>query len=150
MNTRKNIDSFIEAKQIAIAGVSRNTKKFGNILYTTLKSKGYQVVPVNPNAESIEGVSCVKSISELSPEIQHLLIATNKNATSNVVTEALQKGIQNIWIQNGSESNEALNLLKDQQVNTVSKACFIMYAHPTGFHKFHQCMARVFGGYVSR
>jgi predicted CoA-binding protein len=150
MNTRKNIDSFIDTKNIAVAGVSRNPKKFGNILYKTMISKGYQVVPINPSAESIEGAACLKSVGELSPEIQYLLIATNKKVTANVVEEALQKGIRNIWIQNGCESDEAINLLKDQAVNMVSKACFIMYANPAGFHKFHRFMAKTFGGYISK
>lgn len=150
MTKREIIDSFMESKALAVAGVSRNTKKFGYIIYKTIKEKGFQVTPINPVAEEIEGEPCVKSVMELAPDTQHILIATNKKDTARVLTEAIAKGIPNIWIQNGCESEEALKLAEEQRVNIISKACFLMYANPTGFHKFHKTVTRFFGGYISK
>ncbi len=150
MTKREIIDSFLNNKNLAIAGVSRNTKKFGNIIYRTLKEKGFQVTPINPAAGEIEGQSCLKSVMDLTPDTQYILIATHKRDTAKVLTEAIAKGIPNIWIQNGCESEEALKLAEEQQVNVVSKACFLMYANPTGFHKFHKTVTKFFGGYISK
>lgn len=150
MTKREIIDSFLDSKNIAVAGVSRNTQKFGHIIFKTIKEKGFQVTPINPVAGEIEGVPCVKSALELAPDTQHILIATNKNDTAKVLTEAIAKGIPNIWIQNGCESDEALKLAEEQKVNIISKACFLMYASPTGFHKFHKTVTKLFGGYISK
>lgn len=150
MTQREIIDSFLDNKNLAIAGVSRDSRKFGHIIYKTLKEKGFQVTPINPVAEEIEGQPCLKSVMELTPTMQHLLIATHKKDTAKVLAEAVAKGIPNIWIQNGSESNEALKLAQEHKVNIVSKACFLMYANPTGFHKFHKTVAKFFGGYISK
>ena len=55
MITRKKIEGFLENKRLAIAGVSRNPKKFGHVVYQDLKKKGYEVLAVNPEAEQING-----------------------------------------------------------------------------------------------
>ncbi len=149
MTKREIIDSFLNSKNLAIAGVSRNKRKFGNVIYNTLKGKGFQVTPINPVAEEIEGQPCLKSVFDLASEIHHILIATHKKDTAKVLTEAIAKGIPNIWIQSGCESDEALKLAEEQKVNIVSKACFLMYANPSGFHKFHKNVSKLFGGYIS-
>lgn len=148
MNTRDNIKFFLNNEPIAIAGVSRNPKKFGNIVFQTLKNKGFNVIPLNPSPGEIDGVSFVNSISSLNGNIQKLLIVTNKKDTMSVINEAISKGIKNIWIQNGCETEEAINLATSQNIHLISKACILMYSDPTGFHKFHQVIANFFGGYI--
>ncbi|HEX2395640.1 MAG TPA: CoA-binding protein [Bacteroidales bacterium] len=148
MEVREIIDLFLHDKKIAIAGVSHNPKKFGHILFKTAKEKGYFVTPVNPKGGMIDGVECVESVSKLSNEIHNLVITTHKRDTAGVMEEAIAKGIRNVWIQNGCESAEAINIARENNINLVSKACFLMYAWPKGAHKFHQTLARWFGKYV--
>jgi predicted CoA-binding protein len=148
MNNRQTIDLFLKDKRLAIAGVSRNPQKFGYSVYHTLKDKGYSIVPVNPNAEKIDDINCLQSISQLDEDVKNLLIATNKRDTQKVLEEAISKGIRNIWIQNGCETEEAIEYAGKNNINLVSKACFLMYANPTGFHKFHQTITKWFGGYA--
>src|SRR4030043_395969 len=123
MNTRKNINTFLQGKNLAIAGVSRDEKKFGNIIF-------------------------LHSVNDLTNNMQNLLIVTNKRDTKSVLVDAVSKGIKNIWIQNGCETDEVINYAKKNDINLVSKACFLMYANPTGFHKFHQTIFKWFGKYV--
>ncbi len=61
---------------------------------------------------------------------------------------ALDKGIRNIWIQQRSDTGEALELLKDTDVNLIHNQCILMYAGPVkGPHKFHRFINKVFGKY---
>ena len=53
MITKKDIEKFLEPKKLAIAGVSRNPKKFGHQVYEELKKKGFEVYPVNPQTSEI-------------------------------------------------------------------------------------------------
>ena len=147
MNIRDTINEFVTNKKIAIAGVSRDPKKFGNILYCTLRDKGYEVFPINPNAHSIDGCFCYNTVKDLPTGISELLITTAPKDTENVVKEAIEKGIKNIWIQNGSETDSAIKLAQQNNVRLVTRSCILMYADPKGFHKFHQVLARWFGKY---
>jgi len=147
MNSRTTINLFLGSKTLAISGVSRNTQKFGNIVFRTLKEKGFQIFPINPNADTIDGITCYHSINELPDDITTLLIVNHKRDTAKVMKEAIEKGFRHIWVQRGCESDEALQLAKENNINLVSKACFLMYADPKGVHKFHQTLAKWFGSY---
>jgi len=144
--SRKSIEQFLEGRKLAIAGVSRDPKKFGHVVYLDLKKKGFEIYPVNPETDTIEGQPCFHSVSALPGDVKNLLVITPKNNTLEVVKEAMDKGFDNIWIQQMSDTREALDYLKDKPVNLVSKQCILMWTEPvSGFHKFHKTMKKIFG-----
>ncbi len=53
--SQAQIDQFLQSETIAIAGVSQNEKKFSRQVFNDLSNSGYTVVPINPNAQSIDG-----------------------------------------------------------------------------------------------
>jgi predicted CoA-binding protein len=148
MNKRQTIDQFLHEKKLAIAGVSHNPKKFGHMVYQIAKEKGYSVIPINPKGGIIGDIAFVESVSKLSGDVKNLLIVTHKRDTKKVMEEAISKGIKNVWIQQGSETDDVLKLAREQGFNLVSKACFLMYVNPKGIHKFHQTLAKWFGSYT--
>ncbi|HEY4788541.1 MAG TPA: CoA-binding protein [Bacteroidales bacterium] len=147
MRLRPTINLFLTGKQLAIAGVSRDPKKFGNLLFWTLKSKGYHVFPVNPNATVIGDNVCYRNLKDLPVEVENLLIVTPKKDTEKVMKEAIERGFKNIWIQNGCETAEAIKLAHNNHINLVSGCCILMYANPKGFHKLHQMVTKWIGKY---
>lgn len=148
MNTRQTIDIFLKEKKLAIAGVSRKPGKFGNAVYRTLKEKGFAITPINPKGGIIDGIQMIESISALDNDTKNLLIVTHKRDTGKALEEAISKGIENIWIQNGCETEDAIRIAREKNVNLVSKACILMYSDPKGIHKFHQTLSKWFGTYV--
>ena len=68
------IKEIFEAKSFAIVGVSREEDKVGHIIFKNLISKGIIAIPINPYAESIQGVKCYKSLLE-SPNVDCVIIA---------------------------------------------------------------------------
>lgn len=144
--TKKLIQTFLDSKKIAVAGVSRNEKKFGQAAFRELEKRGYDVYPVNPNAEDILGKKCYTSVSELPSEINSLLVITPKTQTLGVLKDAVSRGIKNIWIQQISENPETIEYIKANNLNPVIKQCILMHAEPVkGFHKFHRMIYRIFG-----
>ena len=55
MNSRKQINQYLDNQPIAIAGVSRNPKKSDYTAFKELKEKGMKIIPVNPEADEIMG-----------------------------------------------------------------------------------------------
>ena len=53
MVTLKDIQEFLEPKKMAIAGASRNPKKFGGTIVTEAIKSGYELFPVHPDASEI-------------------------------------------------------------------------------------------------
>lgn len=144
--TKLSIDQFLGPKKLAIAGVSRDPKKFGNIVYKELKDRGFEVYPINPNIDLVNGDKCYKSVNDLLPEVTHLLVITPKPLTMGVVREAVAKGIDNIWIQQMSETKEVMDFLKDKPVKLVTRECILMWIEPIkSIHKFHRTIRKIFG-----
>ena len=148
MITLNQINDFLSPRKIAVAGASRNPKKFGGYVFAELKQKGFQLYPVNPNADEIQGVKCYKTVEELPEEVSHLLIVTPKEETAVIAAAAVKKGIQSVWIQQTSETPEALKILDDAKIPVVYKKCIMMFASPVkGGHAFHRFFAKAFGSY---
>lgn len=148
MTTLSSINSFLAPKQLAVIGVSRNPKKFGRLVYEALKDKGFTVYPVNPNTENLNGDPCFKDISSLPGQVNRVYIVTPPEKTAENVRLAIDKGIKNIWIQQRSDTEQALEMIRDTDVNLIHNQCILMYADPVkGVHKFHRFLNKLFGKY---
>lgn len=145
MATLKQINEFIESQPIALIGVSRNPKKFGYAAFKELKEKGMNILPVNPEAVEIMGEKTYPNVSALPPEVKGIIIVTKKDKTAAVVREAKEKGIKQIWIQQMSDSKEALNELNGTDINYITGQCILMHYKPHSIHKFHKAINKFFG-----
>jgi predicted CoA-binding protein len=76
MVTKKQIEEFIAAEPIAMAGVSRNPRKFGFTAFRELKEKGMNIIPVNPYAKEIHGAQVFNDLKSLPPGVKGLLVMT--------------------------------------------------------------------------
>ncbi len=146
MITKSDIQSFLQPKRFAIAGVSRNPGKFGRVVYNDLKKQGYTLYPINPNLSEIEGEKVYSTVGELPADVKHLFIATAKKDTDEVLRQAIQKGIMNVWVQQMSETPDTIKIAAESNVQLISKKCIFMFADPVnGVHKFHRCLMGIFG-----
>lgn len=142
----KLADEFLASKRIALIGLSRDPKKFSRIAYQELTSKGFEIYPVNPLMDHIDEKPCFPDVESIPEGIDRALIMTPPKETAAVVEKAISRGMNFLWLQQGSESPEALALAEQHHINVVSKACVMMFAHPVkSVHGFHRFMARLFG-----
>jgi len=121
----KQIEEFLASGPVAIAGVSRNPKKFGYIAFKELREKGLEVIPVNPNTDEIGGTRAYRSVADLPANVNSLLVLTAKPDTAPVVRLAREKGIKNIWIQQMSDTPEAIMELAGTDINVIYKQCIL-------------------------
>ena len=52
-------------KVVAIIGASRDRRKFGNKAVRAFHRRGYQVVPINPQHDEIEGLTAFASVRDV-------------------------------------------------------------------------------------
>lgn len=148
MTTLNKIQKFLEPKKMAVAGVSRDPKKFGGAVFKELREKGFELYPVNPNAGEVQGVKCYSSVDELPDGVTRLFIVTPKKQTPEVAAAAVRKGLEMVWIQQKSDTPEAIKTLEDAGIPFVHKKCIMMFSEPVkGPHNFHRFLVKTFGGY---
>ncbi|PWB72712.1 hypothetical protein C3F09_06210, partial [candidate division GN15 bacterium] len=114
--------------------------------YTTLKQRGYEVYPVNPNYSAVDGDRCYKSFSDLPPGVESAVFVLPPSAASQAVADAQSFGIKRIWFQQGARYDSAIKQAQDAGMQVVCRKCILMYAQPvSGVHAFHRFLARMFG-----
>ena len=146
MTSQKSVDEFLSCKNLAVVGVSRKSSKFGNVIYNELKKKGINIYGVNPNMEIVNGDKCYKNLNELKGKIDGIINVVSPTQTYQVVREANDIGIKNIWMQQGSESEEAINYCQENEINEVHKECILMFADPVNsIHGLHRWLWKVLG-----
>ena len=126
MNERL-IKSFLNKKNVfAVVGASRNPKKYGHQIYRNLRSAGYRVYPVNPNADEVLGDKCYPSLEDLLVKPDVVDIVVPPNVTEEVVRTCRKLGINKVWMQPGSESEEAINFCKENGIEVVYGVCVMI------------------------
>jgi uncharacterized protein len=134
------ITAFVAQPALAIVGVSRSGRKFGNTAARVLREKGYRVYPVHPSADVIDGVRCYKRFQDLPEAVDALLVVVAPAEACQVVRDAAAAGIHHVWLQQGAESVAVLKACHELGLSCVWGECILMYTHPTGFHKAHWWM----------
>ncbi len=147
MTTKAAIEGFMSQRVLAVAGVSRNSRKFGNVAYRELEAKGYRVLAVNPNAQTAEGHPCYPSLKSLPEQVSGLVVITQPAVSEELVREAAALGIQHIWLQQGSASPAAIQFCREHGISVVAGECILMYQpSPSLIHKVHKFFKEAFGG----
>ncbi len=139
------IDNFVSSKRIAVVGMSRSGKKFGNMAGKELKAKGYEIFAVHPEAQEIDGFTCYPSLKSLNGKVDSVWISIPPKKVPAVLEEAAQIGLKNIWLQQGAWSAEVQQTIDKLDLPVVSKKCIMMYAPPVhSVHKFHRAIKGIF------
>lgn len=112
-------------KNVAIIGASKDRAKYGNKAVRAYLQQGYQVYPVNPKEESIEGLRCYRSVTDLPcrPDIVSIYLPPEK--TMIVLEDVAEKGCQELWLNPGSESAEVIAKATQLELTPI-QACSIL------------------------
>jgi predicted CoA-binding protein len=133
-------------KKLALVGASRSGQKMGNAILNELKTKGYTVYPVHPQAEYIADEKCYPSLAALPESVGGAVIVVKPDQTERVVRDAHAAGIPRVWMQRGAESANALAYCRENGIDAVSRECILMFAEPvTSIHSVHRFFRRLFG-----
>lgn len=112
--------------RIAIVGASNNSRKYGNIVMGDLISKGYDVVPINPNEDSILEMKSYKNLKSIGKDINLVVFVVPSEITEKVLVEVKKLGIKKVWMQTGSESERAIKFCEDNKIECVHNSCIML------------------------
>lgn len=144
----KPILEFLDGREFAIAGVSRNKSKFGYLIFKDLKDRGFTLYPVNPKTGEIDDTKSYPDIQSLPEHVKKLYIVTKQGQTKQLVEDAVKKGIQQVWIQQMSDTAEAVKIAEENGLTLITGECMYMHAEPVkSIHKFHRGIRKFFGSF---
>ena len=139
---------FLAQRRIAVAGVSRTAAGHGgNYIYTALKKRGYEVFAINPNADTVEGDPCYRTLADVPGGVDGVVIATSPSATGAVVDDCIKLGVNRVWMHRsfggGSVDDAAAQAGRAAGLTVIAGACPLMFGARADIG--HKCMRWVIG-----
>jgi predicted CoA-binding protein len=103
---------------------------------------------VNKNGGFSDSVKLYNSISMIDDKIDGVITVVPPSETEIVVQEANSLGIKNIWMQQGSESRNAIKFCEENGISAVHNECIMMFVEPVkSIHSFHRWINKLVGKY---
>jgi acetyl coenzyme A synthetase (ADP forming)-like protein len=95
-----SLQSFFDPKSVAIVGASRQKGKVGYEILANLVAGGYQgkVFPVNPKAESIDGLKCYPDLAAIGEVPDLVLVIVPAPLVPSVLEECVKSRVKSVII----------------------------------------------------
>ncbi|MEZ4621518.1 MAG: CoA-binding protein [Caldilineaceae bacterium] len=150
MNIKEQAAAFLAQKRIAVVGVSRE-QGTGNGIFTSLRGRGYEVFPVNPNATEVMGEPCYPTLQAIPGGVDAAVIVTRPEVTETVVRDCAEAGVSYVWMHfnalfgagNNSVSEAAVEFCRDHDIDVIAGGCPLMFGE--GADVGHKCMRWILG-----
>jgi hypothetical protein len=94
---------------VAILGASRNRRKYGNKSVRAHLQQGYDVFPVNPHADEVEGLKAYPNLASVpAPHLDRISIYLPPDVALGLLEEIQNRGAKEVWFNPGSDSAEVV------------------------------------------
>ncbi len=104
----ERIADFLAGDVFAVAGASNDRAKFGNRVLRHYRAAGRTAHAVHPKELTVEGQRAYVDLAALPERVHGLSIITPPAVTEVLVRDAIDAGIERIWMQPGAESQAAI------------------------------------------
>jgi predicted CoA-binding protein len=137
---------FLTCGRVAVTGVSRQPRDHGgNVVYRRLRSRGYQVFAVNPNASEVEGDACYHDLGAIPGGVDAVVIATRPDRAEQTMRECVELGIRHVWMHRGpgegSVSEAATEYARAHEISVINGGCPCMFGATADLG--HRIMRRI-------
>ena len=120
MSEQEQIKQFLAGRRFVVVGASKDRAKYGNKVLRAYLQNNRDAVPVNPGADEVEGLKAYRDLASVPEDVDGVSIITPPAVTEKVVEQALERGIKNIWMQPGAESQAAIEAAKEAGANVIA------------------------------
>lgn len=111
---------------VAVVGASRDRSKYGNISVRAHLQQGYEVFPVNPHADEVEGLQAYSSLNEVPLDrIDRVSIYLPPDLSVELLDEVAELQVSEVWLNPGS-ADEDVRARADELGIEIIEACSIV------------------------
>ena len=120
------IGEFMAQKAFAVVGATDNLEKYGNQIFKNLKSRGYEVYPVNPKLKELDGVKCYPSLADIPVKVDVVDFVVPPEVTKVILKDCKRLSLDRIWLQPGSENEAAIAYCHKNKLKVVHDVCVML------------------------
>jgi len=114
-----------DARVVAVVGLSSKPDRPSFEVAEYLQSKGYRIIPVNPNETEVLGERAYPSLRDIPSDVvvDVVDVFRRAEATPEVAREAVASGARALWLQEGVWNEEAYLIASDAGLDVVMGLC---------------------------
>lgn len=113
----------LAARRIAIVGLSDDPRRPSYGVAKALISAGKEIIPVNPNCDTVLGLRSYPTLADVSGPIEVVNVFRRPEHCPEVARAAVAVGAKGLWLQSGIESEEAERIAKAAGMDFVQDRC---------------------------
>jgi len=117
---RKILES---TKTIAVVGLSNKPDRDSHEIAGYLQEAGYRIIPVNPTIQETLGEKAYKSLRDVAERVDVVQIFRRPEEVPGIVDDAIAIGAKVVWMQPGTENEEAAERAEAAGLKAVIGAC---------------------------
>ncbi|MGO4346278.1 CoA-binding protein [Paenibacillus sp. MCAF9] len=122
--TREHIKGILEnSMTVAVVGLSDNPERVSYMVSEAMQAKGYTIIPVNPNADSILGQKSYASLKDIPVPVDIVNVFRRSEHTPPVAEEAVAIGAKTFWLQLGIANEEAAAIAAAGGLEVIMDRC---------------------------
>jgi len=113
----------INAKTIAVYGLSNNPQRTAYQIAEEMQKSGYRIIPVNPYGEEVLGEKSYTSLAEIPGNIDIINVFRRPEFLMDVAKDAAETDCRVFWAQQGVINEEAYHYLKEKGFTVMMDLC---------------------------
>lgn len=126
INSSETIERILdECRAIAVVGLSSSPNRASHGVASYMRSRGYRVIPVNPNETEVLGEKAYASLSEVTEQIDLVDIFRRSSEAGKAVDEAIAISAKAVWMQEGVIDSAAAQRAVDAGLLVVMDRCWL-------------------------
>ena len=113
---------------IALVGATNQKEKYGNIILQDMVKKGYKIIPINPRAKEVDGLTCYPDLKAASAQenIGLVVYVIPPKFTLESLAEAGELGLKKVWVQPGAGDDAVRDYLEGNGFEFLMDACVMV------------------------
>lgn len=122
--SREQIKDILQnSTTVAVVGLSDNPERISYMVSEAMQAKGYTIIPVNPNADTILGQKSYASLKDIPVQVDIVNVFRRSEHTPPVAEEAVAIGAKTLWLQLGIASEEAADIAGKGGLEVIMDRC---------------------------
>ena len=126
MNEPATIHALLQAKTIAVIGLSDDPGKPSHYVSAYMQRLGHRILPINPSLDEVLGEKCYPSLSALPVKPELVNVFRLPKFIPAIVDEMIALNLPAIWIQQGIVHPEAAAKAEAHGIHVVMDRCIMV------------------------
>ena len=124
-HTDEEIKQVFSLRRVAVIGMSTHSAKAAHFVPKYLSEQGFDIIPINPNADEILGKKSYQDISSLDHPVDIVDIFRPSEDVLPFVEDAIKKKPKVIWLQEGIHNSQAEEVARSNGFMVIFNRCML-------------------------